>query len=451
VQTHFPSGDGSDLGVGLVLAPFRGVRYDLSRVGGLANVTSPPYDVIGPGSLERLLAASPYNVVRLILPAGAPGGTGSGLAGFGEAAPGEAAPGEVASARLRDWLAEGVLAVDDSPALYVYEQRAADWVQRGLIGLVAVGTDAVHPHEGVMAGPVAGRRDLMKKTRTNLEPILLVYNGGAGVAGSGKGDASRLTDLTADGQAPLACAVTDDGVTHRLWAVTDPGAQAAIAGDLATRTALIADGHHRYAAYRELRAQMSDADGDSGPWDYGLAFLVDADEYPLRLGAIHRVLPRLPLTEAVDRASEAFSVTAVTAATAFDRLAAAGETGTAFLLAGEDGYWLLTDPDQRQVAAAMPAAASNRWRALDASVMQELLLAQLWLIKDNERDVLISHDAPEAVRMAADSGGTAVICNPMPLAAVMDIAAHGEKVPRKSTSFGPKPRTGLVLRAVDAG
>jgi uncharacterized protein (DUF1015 family) len=449
VQTHFPSDDGSDPGVGLLLAPFRGVRYDLSRVTGLANVTSPPYDVIGPGSLERLLAASPYNVVRLILPTAAPGGS---------------APGEVASARLHEWLAEGVLAEDEAPALYVYEQRAADWVQRGLIGLVAVGTDAVHPHEGVMAGPVAGRRELMKKTRSNLEPILLVYNGAAGIGGIGAGgngaggraglaapgDASRLTDLTADGQAPLACAVTDDGVTHRLWAVTDPGTQAAIAADLATRTALIADGHHRYAAYQGLRAEMSDADGDSGPWDYGLAFLVDADEYPLRLGAIHRVLPRLPLTEAVDRASEAFTVTAVTAATAFDRLAAAGESGTAFLLAGEEGYWLLTDPDQRQVEAAMPAAASHRWRALDASVMQELLLAQLWLIKDNERDVLISHDAAEAVAMAADAGGTAVICNPMRLAAVMDIAAHGEQVPRKSTSFGPKPRTGLVLRTIDA-
>jgi uncharacterized protein (DUF1015 family) len=421
--------------------------------------------VIGPGSLERLLAASPYNVVRLILPTGAPGGAASG----------EVAPGEVAAGRLRDWLAEGALAADDSPALYVYEQRAADWVQRGLIGLVAVGTDAVHPHEGVMAGPVAGRRELMEKTRSNLEPILLVYNGGAGAVGNGKsvgrsgksvggsetgvggrgglaapGDASRLTDLTADGQAPLACAVTDDGVTHRLWAVTDPGTQAAIAADLATRTALIADGHHRYAAYRELRAEMRGADGDSGPWDYGLAFLVDADEYPLHLGAIHRVLPRLPLAEAVDGASEAFTVTAVTASTAFDRLAAAGESGTAFLLAGEDGYWLLTDPDQRKVDAAMPADASDRWRALDASVMQELLLAQLWSIKDNERDVLISHDAVEAVRMAADSGGTAVICNPMPLAAVMDIAAHGEKVPRKSTSFGPKPRTGLVLRTLES-
>jgi hypothetical protein len=31
----------------------------------------------------------------------------------------------------------------------------------------------------------------------------------------------------------------------------------------------------------------------------------------------------------------------------------------------------------------------------------------------------------------------------------MDIAAHGERVPRKSTSFGPKPRTGLVLRVFD--
>ena len=98
----------------------------------------------------------------------------------------------------------------------------------------------------------------------------------------------------------------------------------------------------------------------------------------------------------------------------------------------------------------MPPEASPRWRALDASVMQELLLARLWSIRDNEQDVLFSHDAAEAVRMAADSGGTAVICNPMPLAAVMDIAAHGEKVPRKSTSFGPKPRTGLVMRTFDS-
>jgi uncharacterized protein (DUF1015 family) len=454
VQTHFPSGDGSDLGVGLLLAPFRGVRYDLSRVGGLANVTSPPYDVIGPGTLERLLGASPYNVVRLILPADVLAGAGAAARTSDAPAVDSRAGDEAAAARLHGWLAEGALAVDESPALYVYEQRGTDWVQRGLIGLVGVGAGAVHPHEGVMPGPVAGRRELMKATRSNLEPILLVYNGGTGPGGhggsAGPGEASRLTDRTADGQPPLACAVTDDGVTHRLWAVTDTGTQAAIAADLATRTALIADGHHRYAAYRELRAEERDAGEGPGPWDYGLAYLVDADEYPLRLGAIHRVLPRLSLTESVRLASGAFTVTAVTEQAAFDRLAAAGKSGTAFLLAGEDGYWLLTEPDRRQLEAAMPPGASPRWRALDASVMQELLLARLWSIRDNERDVLVSHDAAEAVRMAAGSGGTAVICNPMPLGAVIDLAAHDEKVPRKSTSFGPKPRTGLVLRTFDA-
>jgi uncharacterized protein (DUF1015 family) len=445
VQTHFPSGGGPDSGAGLLLTPFRAVRYDLSRVGELANVTSPPYDVIGPGTLERLRDASPYNVVKLILPADAPG---------------------AAAARLRGWLAEGVLAVDDAPAFYVYEQRARGWVQRGLIGLIAVGTDAVHPHEGVMPGPVAGRQELMRETRSNLEPILLVYNGGAAAGGHGgpaglegglpgehpsvpPGAASRLTDLTADRQAPLASVATDDGVTHRLWAVTDPATQAAISADLATRTALIADGHHRYAAYRGLQAEMHASGLGAGPWDYGLAFLVDADAYPLRLGPIHRVLPRLDPAEAARLAAGAFTVTEVPCGAAMDRLAAAGESGTAFLIAGHGRYWLLTAPDPRQVTAAMPPRSSPRWQALDASVMQELLLAQLWSIEDNERDVLISHDADEAVRMATDSGGTAVISNPMPLAAVMDIAAHGEKVPRKSTSFGPKPRTGLVLRTFE--
>jgi len=449
VQTHSPFSSGS----GVVLAPFRGVRYDPDRVSELADVTSPPYDVIGPGTLDRLLAASPYNVVRLILPA---------IQLDAHAA------GEVAAKRLGAWLSAGVLAPDPEPALYVYEQSGPGFTQRGLIGLVGVGNPGILPHEGVMPGLVTGRRELMMATRANLEPILLVYNGGEygadslealdgpGAEGTGghggpAGPASRLVDLAADERPPLVSAVTSDGTTHRLWRLTDPAEHATIAADLAGRTALIADGHHRYAAYRELRSLMDEA----GPWDYGLAFLVDADAYPPRLGAIHRVIPHLAPEEAARLAAAGFTVEKlgdvppddVSAAVAL--LADAGQDGTAFLLVGRSGWWLLTRPDEEQLEAAMPTEASPRWRALDASVMQELLLAQLWLIKDNERDVLISHDAAEAIRMALDSGGTAVICNPMPLAAVKDVAAHGERVPRKSTSFGPKPQTGLVLRTFE--
>jgi len=94
----------------------------------------------------------------------------------------------------------------------------------------------------------------------------------------------------------------------------------------------------------------------------------------------------------------------------------------------------------------MPDDASAPWRSLDASVMQELLIGRLWGIADSERDVLINHDAADAVRAAASTGATAIICNPPSFQTVIQIAAHGERVPRKSTSFGPKPRTGLVLR-----
>ena len=97
----------SDSGSGLVLAPFRGIRYARDRVSGIANVTSPPYDVISGGILENLRAADPHNVVRLILP--------------GE----DADASQAAASLLREWLSAGVLIRDRMPALYLYEQPGA--------------------------------------------------------------------------------------------------------------------------------------------------------------------------------------------------------------------------------------------------------------------------------------------------------------------------------------
>ena len=95
---------------------------------------------------------------------------------------------------------------------------------------------------------------------------------------------------------------------------------------------------------------------------------------------------------------------------------------------------------------------SDRWRALSAAVMQELLLGRLWHVQDDDEHVEIHHDAGEALRAAARSPDvTAVICPPIAADVVRDVAAHGEKVPRKSTSFAPKPRTGLVLRSFALG
>jgi uncharacterized protein (DUF1015 family) len=456
----------------LALTPFHGIRYAPDRVSGIANVTSPPYDVIGPGTVERLLASEPHNVVRLILPGAGSAQPSRGPAA-GPASTATDAAGRVAGATernqsaattLRNWLASGVLRRDPRPALYAYEQslsadgRSAaetedetgwDVVQRGLIGalrLVPPGTPSVLPHEDVIPGPVQGRRELMEATQANLEPIFLLYD-----SSEARSAATRLVDEVAVTRQPLLSAVTDDGIRHRLWAVTDPAEHALVAGDLAPRSALIADGHHRYAAYLELQARRRAAGGGAGPWDYGLAFLVDSAAYPPRIGAIHRVIPGLPPSRATEMAKSAFSVRPVPGSLdgALRTLADAGRNAAAFLITNGAEQYLLTDPRPDCLAEAMPADHSRRWQDLPVSVLRELLIRKIWQLHDEEPGVaVVPGDATAAVRAAGQAGGSAVICNPVSAADVRAVAANGERMPRKSTSFGPKPRTGIVMRTL---
>jgi uncharacterized protein (DUF1015 family) len=431
----------------LTLAPFRGLRYDPERVSGLAEVTSPPYDVIARDRADQLLAADPHNVVRLILPRPQPGNQGSAY--------------RDAARTLREWQDERILQPDAEPALYVYEQADGTQVlQRGLIGAVRLSppeAGVVRPHEDVAPGPVTGRLQLMEATQANLEPIFLLHNGADVSPGNGADGAASRVVAEASRRCPLADVVTSDGIRHRLWAVTSPAELAAVAADLAPRTVMIADGHHRYAAYLALQARCEAAGAGAGPWDYGLALLVDGSAYPPEIGAIHRVIPRLTPEVAARLAATAFTVRRLPGGTrdlaaALDELAQASARGPAFLVAGGGEVSLLTDPDREQLEAAMPPDRSPRWRALAASVLQELLLRAVWKISDSEDNVRVVHnDAAEAVRQADEASGTAVICSPMPAQDVYAIAGAGERVPRKSTSFGPKPRTGLVMRTFAEG
>jgi uncharacterized protein (DUF1015 family) len=430
-----------------VLAPFRGVRYAEDRVSGLAEVTSPPYDVIAADIENELFARDPHNVVRLILPRHAPGQPGSSF--------------EDAAQELADWLATGILVPDQQPALYVYEQLALDALgrpdpagvlQRGLIGaldLVPPAVGVIQPHENVAPGPVAGRRQLMEATQANLEPIFLLYEGSGGAA-------SKLVDEVASGRPPLlsastVSASTADGLRHRLWAITDKRELAEIAADLAPRTALIADGHHRYAAYLQLQERRRQSGSGSGPWDRGLAMLVDSAAYPPQLGAIHRVVVGLVPEVAARLAASAFSVRELPAGTA-DALAEAAEQGVAFLLTGSGRAFLLTSPDPRLVSATVTEQPGELWQQLPAAVLQDLLFARVWGIEDDVRSVRAIHDAAEAIEAADEEPrGTAIICSPMSAGQVYQVAALGRRVPRKSTSFGPKPRTGLVMRLFAQG
>ncbi|MEU8654744.1 DUF1015 domain-containing protein [Streptomyces sp. NPDC048737] len=413
---------------GLELTPFRGLRYDPDRVGSLAAVTSPPYDVVvRPDGLHHLQDADPHNIVRLILPQATTVG----------------ARNEQAADTLRRWLAEGVLTADAVPALYVYEQRHADgMLQRGLIGTLRVSEPSagvVLPHEDVMPHVVADRAALMRATRANLEPLLLTYRG--------DGTATEAVERTAE-RPPLLSTTTEDGFSHRLWSITDPAEVARVQAGLAHHQALIADGHHRWATYLRLRAEHA----SPGPWDDGLVLLVDTARYPLRVRAIHRLLHGLPVAEALAAVEGLFRVRRleVPLPRALGALADATAGGNAFLLAGDGAFHLLDRPDPALLARTVPADRPRAWRTLDATVLHATLLDHVWHVpEDDPARIAYIHDTAATVEKAERDAGTAVLLHPVREEVVRDLARQGVMMPRKSTSFGPKPASGLVLRALD--
>ncbi|MBP8539541.1 DUF1015 family protein [Streptomyces sp. MK37H] len=441
-------------GQGLQLTPFRGLRYVAERVGSLAAVTSPPYDVVvRPEGLRELETADPYNIVRLILP----------QAGTPEARHRQAAE------TLRRWQADGVLAPDPEPALYVYEQRDGPTLQRGLIGALRLSPreeGIVLPHEEVMPHIVEDRADLMRATAAHLEPLLLAYRGNGngtsgngasvnGAAGQGTGGAAQVIERTILRE-PLLSTTTEDGVDHHLWRVTNPADLVEVSTDLRHHQALIADGHHRWATYLRLREERR----EPGPWDFGLVLLVDTARYPLRVRAIHRLLRRLPPDQALPAVRRAFRVRTIDGPLphALETLAEVAEAAraepgapNAFLLAGDGRFHLLDRPDPELLARTVPDRRPAAWRTLDATVLHHTLLDHLWNVPDTPEHIGYLHDPTAAVEQAERLGGTAVLMHPVREDVVHDLARQGVAMPHKSTSFGPKPATGLVLRSLTLG
>ncbi len=417
-----------DEGRRLALVPFRGLRFARARVGDPAAVISPPYDMIDPIQAHRLARSGTHNIVRLILPE------------LDE--PDSRLRYRRAARTLREWRDEEALVLDPEPALYVYEQTGPTGLQRGLIGALKLPKDdsgPVLPHEDVVDAVVADRRALMHALGANPEPILLTYEG--------DGPASDLVERYADnnGAEPLVDAATADGTHHRLWAITAPEEHAVVAADLAQRRTLIADGHHRYAAYRRLAAL-----GRPGS-DHGLALLVDSKRHPLHVKGIHRWIPDLPTDPAIEAAGKWFTVAQAGGGykAALAELARIPADRIAFAVVDRQRAWLISDPRPELLSDTIPHDRPEAWRTLDATVLHAALARKVWGVPDTADHIRFDHDPKNAVIEADRHQGLAVLLRPVAQSTVLGLAALGVLMPRKSTAFAPKPATGLVMRLLD--
>jgi uncharacterized protein (DUF1015 family) len=395
-----------------VISPFPAVRYDAARVGGLAHVIAPPYDVISPAEQAALYDRSPFNVVRLILARETP-------------------RADAAARALGEWVGARVLVRDPEPALYVYRQtfHVAGLGERTREGILCrlrledFASGVVRPHERTFPGPKADRLALLRATGAYLSPIFGLY--------AGAGPSLRDVVGGATAAAPLEHVTDAGGETHRVWRIADAAAIERVRGALAFESILIADGHHRYETALGFR--------DEGGPPYVLAYLADMHDPGLVILPTHRLVPApLPVDAATleARLREAFTVSPMPAGTP----RAAGEIDCVLA-------------DRRLRLRAMPRALAaldglpEPLRALDVTLFQRAILEPI-LGVDTHR-LAFTHDDAEAIAAVPREAAAAFLVNPPSIDAVRAVCLAGEVMPEKSTYFYPKLADGLVFDLFD--
>jgi uncharacterized protein (DUF1015 family) len=370
------------------IRPFRAVRYDEARAGPIGSLLALPYDVIGPVERERYLDASPYNVVRLIVPDSA----------------------DEAARLFSEWQRQGVLVQEDEEAVWWLRQdyEGPDGVRRTRQGLVAslrvepYESGVVRPHERTYPEPKRSQLQLLRAVRASLSPILLLYD---------DPDCRPRKALEPHAVGTPVFEAVDGSSVNRIWRVTDEQAIRSAVEALRGQGLVIADGHHRYEtalAFHEEEGSESSA--------YTMAVLANTHGEGLTIFPTHRVYRELSQNGdfAVKRPFPA-------PLAALEELEQLPREHPAFVLYERGATWIVEAPGERVV---------------DAAVVDRLAA-------DGVRYTPRAEDAVALV----DSGEAQAACllRAPTIEQVTAVARAGETMPQKSTYFYPKLLSGLLF------
>ena len=428
------------------IRPFSALRYNLQRVSAPQVVTQ-PYDKITPAMQERYYAASPYNLVRIIL-------------GRHEPADNTA---ENVYTRAREygrkWRAEGILEKDSAPSIYSYSQTftapsGASCERRGFIALGRVEdypAKVVFRHEKTLAKPKADRLDLLRATRTHYEQLFLLYE-----------DSGEIDSLLDTSEKPIIDVADEYGVAHRVWQIADPRTITSVQDKMRAQKLVIADGHHRYETALNFRNEcrtVAKTSNPEAPYEFVMMTFVNMKDPGLLVLPTHRVVHSLDsfsVQKFHNAAKEYFAVEDVDPTIAADKAVAVlldkGRSGTAFLAVTADRAFLLYSP--KPATSKFLHDLSNRQQSLDVVQLHKCLLEGVLELSEesirNQQNLSYLRDAAEAIhQVRKGEANIAFLMNPCPVQAVRDVAFAGEVMPQKSTDFYPKLLSGLAAYALD--
>ncbi len=342
---------------------------------------------------------------------------------------------EKAASMLKEQRAQGIYVQEDAPCFYLYELTMDGRSQTGLVACASIDdyqNQVIKKHENTREEKEQDRIRHVDTCSTQTGPIFLAYR---------RDEAVEVIVAAEKAKTPVYDFVSEDGIGHRAWIISDEVAVEGIAKGFANiQQIYIADGHHRAASAVKVGLKRREAAGTyTGDEEFNFFLSVLFPENELKILPYYRVVKDLngyTAEEFLKKISENFTIEASEAPVGPEKK---GEFGM-FL---EEKWYHLTAKEEL-------LGNPDPVKALDVSILQDNLLKPVLGIDDPRIDKRIDfvggiRGLGELERRTREDMTVAFSTCPTSILELFAVSDAGLLMPPKSTWFEPKLRSGIFL------
>ncbi len=343
-----------------------------------------------------------------------------------------------AKENLYNYLEKGLMVQDEKPMFYIYRQIMNGHAQFGLVGCTSVDEyldGTIKKHELTRKEKEADRIKHVDTCDAHSSPVFFTYRH--------RDDIDTIVNRIAQDE-PAYDFVSDDGVAHTLWLMSEEKDIAAIQKAFSEMNYLyVADGHHRTAsAVRVGELRREQHPGYTGQEEYNFFMAVIFPDNQLKIMDYNRIVKDLnghSVQEFINLIEKQFNIEE------YSKVKPYHPQKTHEFGMYLHGMWYCVSAKKGTYPTHSPV------KSLDVSILQDNLLEPLLAIHDPRTEKRIDFVGGirglEELQKRVDSGRDAVAfaMYPTSMDELMDIADAGEIMPPKSTWFEPKLRSGLFI------
>lgn len=416
------------------ILPIRPWRYHPDLLRNIEELTAPLFDVVTDNQ-RNALYKNPYNSIHLSVPQ-------------------PPDPAARAARILSDWKTKAVIVQDLIPGIYIYYQHfrlsgdPKTYCRKGFICHVRTydwHEGVILRHENTIPKAVNDRVELLEKTEMHTSPTHGLYTDPYFQLEQYMDEAMRF---------PLAETEDYQGVRDVLAVIQDAVVIRKFMDVIATKSIILADGHHRYEGsliYKKNMLKIYPGEIHRG-FNYHLMYLTNTESGDLKILPTHRLIKNLPaFSERIilDKLQDDFVVNPL----------ADSDTLNEIIAGKQWAFGIMMKENYCKVRLKPEAIVKLNWpfpevvKKLDLTVMHYFIIEKILGIPGRmqraSENLDFNRSYSECLKEVMDGDAQmAIITNGISIEEVKTVCKSGYTMPQKSTYFYPKVISGFLFTSI---